>query len=376
MNLVLFFTRGQSVKSWLDNGIFDREKLIYESYVREGWQVIWVTYNYLDFQILSELKKQGKIPNEVSVVSKPKYLPGKLGDLLFSFVAVFLHLKKLKEATILKTNQMDGAWTALIASKFLKKPLFVRTGYTWSHFYKHSPHFNKLKWFIIRGLEHYACLQADIFSVTSSHDKEYLTTFCGKVSECIRIIPNYINIERFYNKKLERNSDRLLFVGRLIKQKNLQNLIKSLKRCRIGLDIYGNGPLKNELLDLSQRLNVDCKIYPPIANDELATVYNSYTFFILPSLYEGLPKVLLEAMACGCICIGTDVVGIKEIIRNNENGFLAKSTEVPALIEALEQLTSQKNNSQLSENAEKTIIEGYSLNTIYRKEQSWIQTFL
>src|SRR3972149_402807 len=60
-----------------------------------------------------------------------------------------------------------------------------------------------------------------------------------------------------------------------------------------------------------------------ISNEELPPVLNRYRFFALPSVREGMPKALIEAMACGLVCIGTDVEGINEIIRDGENGFLA-----------------------------------------------------
>ena len=50
--------------------------------------------------------------------------------------------------------------------------------------------------------------------------------------------------------------------------------------------------------------------------------YNRCKVYVLCSLYEGNPKTLLEAMACGCAVVGTNVLGIQEIIRHQENGLL------------------------------------------------------
>ena len=57
-------------------------------------------------------------------------------------------------------------------------------------------------------------------------------------------------------------------------------------------------------------------------NPKLPKVYNKYPIFVLPSKYEGNPKVLLEAMSCGCAVIGTDVQGIRNIIVDGVNGLL------------------------------------------------------
>ena len=61
------------------------------------------------------------------------------------------------------------------------------------------------------------------------------------------------------------------------------------------------------------------------SNDDLPALINEYDIVILPSLYEGCPKSLLEAMSCGKATIGSDVAGIKEIIQHKETGYITKN---------------------------------------------------
>ena len=56
-------------------------------------------------------------------------------------------------------------------------------------------------------------------------------------------------------------------------------------------------------------------------NDELAYTYNKYKVFVLLSTHEGNPKTLMEAMACGMSVIGTNVIGIKQLISHNKNSI-------------------------------------------------------
>jgi glycosyltransferase involved in cell wall biosynthesis len=103
-----------------------------------------------------------------------------------------------------------------------------------------------------------------------------------------------------------------------------------------------------------------------VPNSQLARIINRYRYYILPSLYEGTPKTLLEAMACGLVCIGTDVAGINEIITDGVNGWLAKGTDADSIFEAIERA---KNNpaESISNSAVETIRNKFSLENVVKK---------
>jgi glycosyltransferase involved in cell wall biosynthesis len=71
-------------------------------------------------------------------------------------------------------------------------------------------------------------------------------------------------------------------------------------------------------------------------NKSLPNLFKDYRYFILPSLWEGLPKALIEAMSAGLVCIGNNTTGINEIIEDNVTGYLSISSEVQDLTNALE----------------------------------------
>ncbi|HEC93684.1 MAG TPA: glycosyltransferase, partial [Candidatus Atribacteria bacterium] len=105
-----------------------------------------------------------------------------------------------------------------------------------------------------------------------------------------------------------------------------------------------------------------------IPNKDLPIELNKSEIFILPSFFEGNPKALLEAMSCGLACIGTDVEGIREVIKHKENGYLCK-TDPKSIKEAiLEILNDRELETKISQNARKAILENFSLEKILEKE--------
>ena len=119
-----------------------------------------------------------------------------------------------------------------------------------------------------------------------------------------------------------RNKNSILNVGRLERQKNQIELIRALENSGFNLVIYGEGSLRNFLLQKSNELNVQTKINNVVQYHDLLEIYKQYKFFVLSSDFEGNPKVLLEAMAAGCIAIAKNIPNNQELIENNQDGFL------------------------------------------------------
>ena len=125
-----------------------------------------------------------------------------------------------------------------------------------------------------------------------------------------------------------RELNNLLNVGRLENQKNQKEIIESLSNTDLSLTIYGEGTLKGDLINKAKRSNVILQIFDSVSFLELKEIYSNHTFFILSSHYEGNPKVLLEAMASGCIVIAKNIDNNKEIIDDKINGFLYNNKKI------------------------------------------------
>ncbi|WP_421717192.1 glycosyltransferase family 4 protein [Arcobacter arenosus] len=376
MVLTLFFTRGVSLEIWINQGLFDREKLIYEGHLRERnlHKVYWITYGINDKELSEKLKRENKLNKNIEVLQMPKLLNiPKLGCYIYSFLLPFIYKDILKKSDILKTNQMDGSWSAILAKWIYKKKLIVRTGYTLSIFTKRQKVL-KYKQIFIELVEKLAYRYADKSIVASCKDKRYLINKYKLEENQVSVIHNYIDTTLFRPLNFKRYESKIVFVGRLNEQKNLFNLIEAISKTRLTLDIYGQGELKEELIYFTQKLNANVNFMGVVTNNELPYILNKYKYYIITSHYEGMPKTLLEAMSCGCICIGTNVDGINEIIYDNINGYLIEDISVSSIFDVLKDLSDK--NPIILDNGIKTIHENFSIKSIIIKENNIFNSYV
>lgn len=339
--LGLFFTRGISLRKWVDSGLFDREVLIYQTHLDSGLfsRIYWFTYGFDDKVLEKELHNSGRLSKKIIVVQCPPWFrfAGRAGSTFYSIVMPFFIAGKVLSCDVLKTNQMDGSLAALLSSKLFRRPVYVRTGYTLSRAVeKISPH-NWVRRLAVYANEYLAFVFAAASSVSSYYDRTYVLDKYGKgVASRLNVVRNYVDTDLFVpNAANENRANKIIYVGRLSPEKNLANAIQSCANLDLELDIIGSGEELSALKDTVQKSGATVRWYGIVANNELPKYFKNYRYFILPSLWEGLPKALIEAMSAGLVCIGNDTTGINEIIEDGVTGFLAKSPSVQDLSIAL-----------------------------------------
>lgn len=173
-----------------------------------------------------------------------------------------------------------------------------------------------------------------------------------------KIIPMGVDYQHFSNgdssKYVEYKSGKkvILFVGRLVEKKGVTDLINAYSNLSENIKddyhlwIVGDGELRNNCTKLVNDLNIDkfVTFWGTISHKELPNIYASADMFVAPSIIdmngdtEGQGVVFLEAMASGLPVITTDVGGIGNIIRNNENGITVESNKPELLTLAIETL--------------------------------------
>lgn len=159
----------------------------------------------------------------------------------------------------------------------------------------------------------------------------------------LEVIPNGIPIE-IPVPKYRRKDRQLLFAGRLWRSKGLDILIRALVVLKdIRLLIAGDGPEHDRLLHMAQQLKgPDIELLGNIEPIQLQRLMLESTALVVPSRFEGLGLVALEAMSCGCPVIASDVGGLKEIIVDGQNGLLVPPEDPDSLAKAIQVLLGDK----------------------------------
>jgi len=156
------------------------------------------------------------------------------------------------------------------------------------------------------------------------------------------------DLKELRNKKLEVRRELGLkndvpvigAIGRLVWQKGFEYLIRAapevLKKCpEARFLIVGEGPLKNKLILTSEKLNVADRIIFTGFRSDIKEILASIDVLAMPSLLEGLPMVLLEAMAMAKPIVATRIDGITEVLENSKTRLLVPAKNSHALAEAI-----------------------------------------
>ena len=193
------------------------------------------------------------------------------------------------------------------------------------------------------------------------------------------VIPNAVN-EDFMNISASVYSRRktIINAGRLEQQKNQALLIKAFQKSGLSdytLEIYGEGPLRNQLQEQIDTLGLNNIVFLKGYTDQIKSVMSEASLFALSSDYEGIPNVLLEAMATGLPCITTDFAGggAHTLIDEGKTGIIVPKGDETALANAMRNiLTNRELYQQIAENAKKKI-EQFNPETIYAKWEQFIE---
>jgi len=372
VTLGLIFTRGVSLAIWVRSGMFDREVALYRRHLSSGTfgKIIWFTYGVEDELLAISLRKEGKLPAGLVVIGPPrwfKYLR-RSASVCYSLLLPLMRIKALIICDVIKTNQMDGSAAVVIAAKILCKPLYVRTGYTLSRIVSSVHPRSSIRNVSARITEYLAFRYADRTSVSSRFDFNYVLSRYRSISRPPEIIGNFVDTERFAPEATHQ-VNRLIYVGRLSPEKNLKSIIAACAEAGVGLDIIGQGEQEQELRDTAENCDADVGWLGVVDNDALPAVLCRYQYFVLASLWEGMPKALLEAMSVGLVCIGTDTTGINELIKDGVTGYLAPSASQHDIAETIRRALAG-DPERVASAAMRFVRSTFSLETIVAKEHA------
>jgi len=161
----------------------------------------------------------------------------------------------------------------------------------------------------------------------------------------------------------------ILSIGNLIPIKGHDTLLRAFAAIAtqfpdLHLDIVGDGPERQRLSTRARELNVADRVHLPgrQSRQDVAQLLRNCTLFALPSKYEGLGCVYLEAMSSGKVAVGCRGQGIEEIIRHGQNGWLIHPDNVQELSTGLSMLLSDAAlRDKIGKQARETVLQGLTL---------------
>jgi glycosyltransferase involved in cell wall biosynthesis len=193
------------------------------------------------------------------------------------------------------------------------------------------------------------------------------------------VIYNAVGNDQVY--RIDENVNRtakISAIGRLVEQKDYPTMLKACmkvfeKHPEYTLEIFGEGPDKNKLKILAEKLNISRGVsFMGLSEDVILQVSNS-SCYVLSSIYEGMPNSLLEAMAAGLPCVSTNCPnGPAELITNEVNGLLVPVGDADALADAILRMIENVEFAEKCGKNAKRILDTNNTDVIAKKYKDFI----
>ncbi|MFQ5728885.1 MAG: glycosyltransferase [Waddliaceae bacterium] len=278
---------------------------------------------------------------------------------LLPFFVLMFFIKTLKVSNKVDLFHAHWLYSGIIASlvKILKGTPFIVT-------LRGSDVFRAKKGRLSYLLSHWVMQHAD-FITTVNKDLRNWVIQEGVAPNAVFVIRNGVELNKREKREKLTSLCRFLFVGHLVPAKGLDILIESIAivyrvEKTIHLTIVGDGQDINRLKsDVQQNgLHDHVNFLGTQPSDQIPLLMHQADCLVLPSLREGTPNVILEAMACGLPVVATDLPGIREVVKDGITGHLVKPKDVNTLTEKLlEMIRNPKSRQQMGEKGFQSISE-------------------
>ena len=347
-------------------GTFDH--LFYFSYHRES---------------LADYTDDPAILKGVSLIPKLKSMPYRIYACQLPLVAPV----QFQACSVLRVFQATGAVPAMMARLLYGIPYVTTYGYQYHAVAQVEG--RRLASVCLRPLEQAALRMAEGVIVTTRELADYVGRFVPRGR--IHLIPNGVDTRLFAPRPGRSTTaqghagdgawasvpsgrpTRLLFVGRLVRQKNLFRLLEAAsvlaRRHALRVQIIGDGPLRRELATMATQQGLDCTFEGIVPHRRLPDYMNQADLFVLPSLVEGHPKALIEAMSCGLPCVVSACEGNREMVEDGLTGLLFEATDTGQMVSQLERAIQNRAFArELGRAARKQVLRSYDLERLLRME--------
>ncbi len=198
--------------------------------------------------------------------------------------------------------------------------------------------------FFFKWLKLWALRRMTLLTVVSEHMKNHCQEHLG-VDTGIEVCSMGVDLAETFTppaKELDRQQ-RLIFVGRLVEGKGLYDLLHALRKLRdkrsdMHLDVLGEGPERNGIMEEIKRLDLanHVTLHGAVGNLAVPDYLRRSAIAVIPSRgQEGLGLVAIEAMGCECAVVASSFDAIRDVITDGENGLLFPAGDAEALSEKI-----------------------------------------
>ncbi len=287
-------------------------------------------------------------------------------------------LMKEKEIDIVHAHGTRAGTNVFWPARRLGKPLLY-TVHGWSFHDDQQVLVKRIRVAIEKYLTGKTDLNISVSQSNQDTGKHYFSGFRSKV------INNGIDLERFdpllnyadirSEFGVEDHAVLIGYIARITKQKDPFTLLKAFKKVSLIHDeaklfVVGDGELKEEAEALCATLGLNDKVIFAGYRTDVPHLLNAFDIYCLPSLWEGLPIGLMEAMAMKKAVVATEVDGTRELLMHGENGYVVKPKDIDAMAEYLGKLVvGEKLRRDVGHHARATIEKNFNIKAMVRETE-------
>ncbi len=320
---------------------------------------------------VKNLKKE----HQLTIIQEKKFYPASLFGFFLGGIRGFLKIRFQKANLIISTHPRNF-FASFLYSKLKRKPLIA---WEMDHDFWVEPET------IAKKIYHFFVNQAEKVLTLSQIQRKRMTRKGVNPSK-IRVIPAAVDTKKFIPSK-QKKEKYLLCAGKFIENKNQLTLLKAFKilvsQKKFGdYKLYLVGPFggsftgpsaqgsdyyqrcKNYIL--KEDLKKKVKFYQNISEKKLISFYQQAALFVFPSREEGFGLALLEAMACGCPCLASDIEPLSKIL--GKAGRLVDASQPDVLARAMEKLLlDQPLAKRMGESARKRAVAKFNIKVVSKQ---------
>ena len=260
-------------------------------------------------------------------------------------------LKVMRKKVVAKTTGGRGGKEAGGLDDFFLRPLLVAV-------FRYTDKFIAVSKDILNRLLREGFSEDKIINIPNGVDTEMFSPMPEMESEALR-------------KKFGFNEKKVfLYSGRLVEGKGLDLLVRAIKKVAgqskdVLLVFIGSGDYQEKIADMASSYGLEGFVRIEGTVDNVHEYLNASDIFVFPSLSEGMPNSLLEAMACGLPVIASKIGGVVDVVEDGRSGILFEPGDISGLASAMIRLLNDNElRLRLGKEARKRIVDSFSIDRI------------